>query len=70
MLRNGKYYSTKEAARLVGVSRQTLCDWEKARKVKPPRKDLFSGRRLYTKKQIDTMIKMRKGIGVLQNGKK
>ena len=69
MLRNDKYYSMNEAIELIGISRQSLYTWEKQGKIKPPKKDLFSGRRLYTKKEIDTMVKMRQGIGTLSNGK-
>ena len=63
MLRNDKYFSMDEATELIGISRQAIYTWEKQGKIKPPKKDLFSGRRLYTKKEIDRMIRMRQGIG-------
>jgi len=65
MLRNGKYYSMDEAVQMIGISRQALYNYEKSGKVKPPQRDLLSHRRLYTKKEIDDIIKLRQGIGTL-----
>jgi len=52
-----------EAAELIGISRQAMYSWEKQGKIKPPKKDYFSGRRLYTKKEVDRMIRLRQGLG-------
>ena len=70
MLRNGKFYSMDEAAHMIGITRQALYNYEKKGKVKPPKRDLLSRRRLYTKKEIDDVIKLRQGIGILQDGRK
>ena len=61
MLRKGKFYSTKEVVKLTRVSRQTLYNWLAAGKIKPPLTDQLSGQRLYSKKDVDTIIKMREG---------
>jgi len=70
MLRNGKFYSMDEAVEMIGITRQALYNYEKAGKVKPPQRDLLSSRRLYTKKEIEDIIKLRQGIGTLQKRQK
>lgn len=50
-----KQLSIGEAAKYLGISRDTLRRWEKKGKITPSRSP--SNRRYYTKEQLDTLIK-------------
>jgi excisionase family DNA binding protein len=50
-----KQLSIGEAAKHLGISRDTLRRWEKKGKITPSRSP--SNRRYYTKEQLDTLIK-------------
>lgn len=49
-----QFISIGEAAKYIGVSRDTLRRWEKAGKIKPQRSP--TNRRYYTKSQLDQLI--------------
>lgn len=51
---NGQWLSIGQAARHLGVSRDTLRRWEKKGKIKAIRSP--SNRRYYTKKQLDQVL--------------
>jgi excisionase family DNA binding protein len=56
-LRNVKGYLTiKEAAQLLGVTPETLRNWDRAGKLKPARHPL-NGYRLYAREDLEALLK-------------
>ena len=53
-----KLYTTAEAAKEVGVSRQTLQTWIAEGKVKPP--NLIGATRVWSKAQVDELKRQRR----------
>lgn len=59
------YYKTRQAAQMLGISKQTLVRWEREKKVPLAKRD-YLNHRAYTEKDI---IKIREiiGLGVLRD---
>jgi excisionase family DNA binding protein len=55
MGKDSRWLTIGEAAKRLGVSRDTLRRWEKSGKIKPNRSP--TNRRYYTKEQLDSLIK-------------
>jgi len=53
-----KLYTTGEAAKTIGVSRQTLQTWIAEGKVTPPR--MIGNTRVWSRKQVDELKRRRK----------
>lgn len=57
LVRNFRHYLTvKEAARLLGVSRDTLRNWDRADKLKPVRHPI-NRYRLYRREDLEGLLK-------------
>ncbi len=56
----GKLYNTKEAAQLLGISKQTLFRYEKKKIFPPPRRNPINNRREYTQQDI---LRLKKILG-------
>ena len=56
MKKINEFMRIKEAAEFLGVSTNTLRNWEKAGKLKPFR-DLNSGYRLYIREDLENLLK-------------
>ncbi|HEC68995.1 MAG TPA: MerR family transcriptional regulator [Candidatus Omnitrophica bacterium] len=56
----GKFYNTKEAAQLLGISKQTLFRYEKKKIFPPPRRNPINNRREYTQQDI---LRLKKILG-------
>ena len=63
-----EWMSIGEAAKYIGVSRDTLRRWEKRGRVEAIRSP--TNRRYYTKKQLDRLMSGEKEKGVRRSGKK
>lgn len=55
-----KRYLTKEVAKILGISKQTLFNWERASKIPKARRDPMNNYRYYTQKDL---IKLKKITG-------
>lgn len=52
-----KFYSTGEAAKVIGVSRQTLQTWIAEGKIQPPK--MIGNTRVWSQKQVDELKRNR-----------
>ena len=50
-----KFYSTKEVAKILGISKQTLIRYEQKGIFPKPRRNALNGWREYTKEEIDRL---------------
>ncbi|HDN85924.1 MAG: hypothetical protein DRP68_07100 [Candidatus Omnitrophota bacterium] len=57
MVKN-KYYSAKEAAELLGISKQTLLRYEKRGIFPKPKRNLVNGWREYTESDLNRLKKI------------
>lgn len=53
-----KYYTAREVAKILDISKQTLIRYENRRIFPPPRRNALNGWREYTEKDIGTLKKI------------
>lgn len=59
-----KYYRPHEAAKMLGISKQTLIRWEKEERIPPIKRD-YLNYRAYTEQDIENIRKIM-GLGILR----
>ena len=59
-----KYYRPHQAARMLGISKQTLIRWEKEKRIPPTKRD-YLNYRAYTEQDIEK-IRSTMGLGILR----
>lgn len=53
--KNKKFYTTAEVSNILGVTKNTLFNWERAGKIPKARRDPMNNYRIYTKKNIERL---------------
>lgn len=53
--KNKKFYTTAEVSNILGVTKNTLFNWERADKIPKARRDPMNNYRIYTKKNIERL---------------
>lgn len=53
-----KRYLASEVAKILGISKKTLFNWEKARKIPKPKRDPMNNYRYYTEEDLAKLKKI------------
>jgi DNA (cytosine-5)-methyltransferase 1 len=52
-----EYLTISETAKILGVTKETLRNWEKAGKITAPRRGVFSNYRMYKREYVEKILK-------------
>ncbi len=54
-MKSPKYYTLSEVADILGVSKKTVWNWEKAGKIPKPRRDPMNNYRIYAEEDLNKL---------------
>jgi DNA-binding transcriptional MerR regulator len=57
-MKRERFYSAADAAKALGISKQTLVRYEKKKLLPPAKRNHFNNWRVYSKKDIERMLRL------------
>ncbi|MQY64753.1 MAG: MerR family DNA-binding transcriptional regulator [Calditrichaeota bacterium] len=61
MARTNQFYTVKDVLREAGISRNTLYNWERKKKIPSPKRNLY-GHRVYTIQEFKAVVRYAKKV--------